>query len=289
MRKLGVLTASAALVVVMGFSGTAAANTAVACGVTITSGDHTLAADLNCPTAGVTLRGVGTVLDLDGYTITCGPIQCTRLKNGAEIHGGNVIGGSFAVYLQGGTGNYVHDMHVTSAHGIGIAVRSTSSDNFIHDNVVTHSGGVGINAGTGGNEVVGNTVTHSGSNGISVPSAGNLISGNTSNHSASSGIFVNSGGSNTVEDNTTNHNGSNGIFLIGGGHVDANDNTANKNVVDGIFVDGTVDADLAGNVAFNNGDDGIQNLGTGTCPKTGPGKNKAKKNDGTDFIGCPNP
>ncbi len=282
----------------IGWGGPASAHP-VTCGETHLSGFHILTADLTCSGIGqpITFR-FSAELDLDGHTITCvEATQCIRLTDGGEIHHGTVnAGGAVGVFLQGGIGNHVHDMYVTNA-GIGIAVRSTSREGIIVDNTVTHSGfGIGTGhyegSGADGNEITGNIVTHSALWGIGIKSADNLISGNTVNNNGDSGIIVfgdiiyNLAG-NVVEDNTANKNAMSGV-VVGSlsGPIDVTDNTTNNNTLDGINIAAGVAADLAGNVAFRNGENGIQNDGTGTCPVSGSDKNKARNNDGDNFIGC---
>jgi len=266
---------------------------AISCGDTLNGGSHTLGADLDCSAGGTAVMLDQAVLDMNGFTITCGAgEQCIGLKYDSEVHGGTVNGGGVGVNIRF-SGNYVHDMTVLNAD-IGIATRQNTGDHStISNNYISRCGhGIvssfnGARPDLGSFVITDNVVTHSATWGIWVYSRYNLISGNTANHNGSHGFRIGQL-SNTVEGNTANHNTGSGIYLLNfSDDVSVVDNTTNANMVDGIHVSEGADVDLLGNVAFHNGDNGINNIPTGSCPTTGPDKNKAKHNETANFVGCP--
>lgn len=239
---------------------------AVQCGDHLTAGGtFVLDSDLTCPdpdpdgdpyAAGLYL-GSGTVLDLNGHTISCtGGLKRAismghaQLRNGTIANceeGINVSNGvvvehvvfthnTWGVLVEGGDGNTFRD-NMAIENGTGFLLTlgdddSGSNDNILINNLATRNNGMGFGVGRGRrNLLVGNTASSNG--------AGFRLSSDDT----------------SVRGNVAEENHGPGFEMSGSGELSGN--TAKGNEGEGFIIDGKQLLQLQGNVAHGNGSDGF--------------------------------
>ena len=149
-----------------------AAPSHVVCGQTVTT-NTTLTSNLNCSGPGLIVRGEGTVLDLNSFTITgsgTGDGVTVPLGESVTVRNGTIQG--FNVGVRGGVQDGFTTTFTTLAGltirnnvvGIGLGLRI-----LVKNSIITRNSSIGMDIGAANGDVVtGSLISENGSNGITL-------------------------------------------------------------------------------------------------------------------------
>ncbi|HUR22963.1 MAG TPA: right-handed parallel beta-helix repeat-containing protein [Acidimicrobiales bacterium] len=256
----------------------------VACGQTILV-STVLDSNIGPCGAGLVIGANNITLDLNGFTITGGPVGdgpgiLLEDRTGVTVRNGTVTQFDAGVAIDGGSGNNVNNMRIldnrgnfSTDFGDGIAMFATSG-NRITNNQVRNNGpydGIGMIASSfnliDSNQVTDNLQSSSNTAGIRVENLGrnasndNVITNNLVANNALDGIEVFAGGSrNQIRFNQIFGNARDGITVFAGGSnniIEGNQIRSNRE--DGIHIRGAAGTfpaptgnQILRNVAFGN-------------------------------------
>jgi parallel beta-helix repeat protein len=271
---------------------------AVQCGDKLTSGDTVvLDSDLACPILdpdgssyeGGLVVGGGTILDLNGHTISCtGGLKRAIRMGGATLRNGTIVNCEEGIYVgsgatvehlvftnnsrgvvvEGGDGNtFRNNVAVENGAGFWFSFGEDDSgadDNMLIDNLATRNDGAGFRFGTGRrNHLIGNTASFNGV-GFGLYSDEMAVRGNIAeaNHGPGFEVF----GSGELVGNIAKGNEGEGFVTDSSQPLSIDGNVARENGKDGFLLPSTFLAHqrvLQRNVALHNGGHGIHLVGDG--------------------------